>query len=135
MYKSVLSILVGDALLLSLYLLEHSMYTRPCMLILTVTKAFRAVKLYLQQSKTSCQFEGQIPFPMVLHAAFSNAKCAFVQPQSMRPEEVGIARTCAITQILGTDMKKHFDILSRFQVLAAHTCAWLYWHIALGSPA
>jgi len=70
---------------------------------------------------------------MVLHAAFSNAKCAFVQPQSMRPEEVGIARTCAITQILGTDMKKHFDILSRFQVLAAHTCALLYWHIALGS--
>lgn len=26
-----------------------------------------------------------------------------------------MARNCAINQILGTDMKKHFDILSRFQ--------------------
>lgn len=45
-----------------------------------------------------------------------------MQPQSWSPEEVGMARNCAITQILGTDMKKHFDILSRFQVLAACTC-------------
>ncbi len=103
------------------------------MLILTVTKAFRAVKLCLQQRKT-CQFEGQIPFLMVLHEAFSNTKRAFVQPQSMSPEEVGMAHNCAITQILGTDMKKHFDILSRFQVLAAHTRALPCWYIDAGAP-
>lgn len=27
-----------------------------------------------------------------------------------------MGRTCAINQVLGTDMKKHFDIVSRFQV-------------------
>jgi len=42
---------------------------------------------------------------------------------------MGMARNCAITQILGTDMKKHFDILSRFQVLAAHT-----WMAKCGQP-
>lgn len=32
------------------------------------------------------------------------------------PEIVRTGRTCAINQVLGTDMKKHFDIVSRFQV-------------------
>ena len=32
------------------------------------------------------------------------------------PEVVRMGRTCAINQVLGTDMKKHFDIVSRFQV-------------------
>ena len=39
-----------------------------------------------------------------------------LQPQSMSPAEVRLSRKCAITQVLGTDMKKHFDILTRFQV-------------------
>lgn len=26
-------------------------------------------------------------------------------------------RNCCIQQVLGTDMKKHFDIMSRFQVI------------------
>ena len=71
---------------------------------------------------------------MLLIEAFFVTKPAIVQPQSMSPEEVGIARNCAITQILGTDMKKHFDILSRFQVLAAHTQALPCWYIDAGAP-
>ena len=31
-------------------------------------------------------------------------------------DSVRVARTCVINQVLGTDMKKHFDIVSRFQV-------------------
>ncbi|DBA66901.1 TPA: hypothetical protein ACH3X2_002024 [Trebouxia sp. C0005] len=46
---------------------------------------------------------------------FLEPDCMYFTPQSWSPEEVGMARNCAITQILGTDMKKHFDILSRFQ--------------------
>ncbi|DBB01895.1 TPA: hypothetical protein ACH3X1_000492 [Trebouxia sp. C0004] len=46
---------------------------------------------------------------------FLQPECMYITPQSMSPEEVGNARNCAITQVLGTDMKKHFDILSRFQ--------------------
>lgn len=34
----------------------------------------------------------------------------------MSAEDIMSARSCAVQQILGTDMKKHFDILSRFQV-------------------
>ena len=34
------------------------------------------------------------------------------------PELVRMGRNCAINQVLGTDMKKHFDIVSRFQVCA-----------------
>ena len=34
------------------------------------------------------------------------------------PELVRMGRSCAINQVLGTDMKKHFDIVSRFQVRA-----------------
>ena len=35
----------------------------------------------------------------------------------MAPENVGLGRSCAINQVLGTDMKKHFDIVSRLQVI------------------
>lgn len=41
-----------------------------------------------------------------------------MQPESMSPEEVRQSRNCAINQVLGTDMKKHFGIQSRFQVTA-----------------
>lgn len=42
--------------------------------------------------------------------------CAALQSEYLPPETVRLGRACAITQVLGTDMKKHFDILSRFQV-------------------
>ena len=35
-------------------------------------------------------------------------------------ERVAI-RACCISQVLGTDMKKHFDITSRFQVRGSTT--------------
>ncbi len=37
------------------------------------------------------------------------------------PELVRMGRNCAINQVLGTDMKKHFDIVSRFQVRVTST--------------
>ncbi len=34
----------------------------------------------------------------------------------MLPEEIVQGRRASINMVLGTDMKKHFDIVSRFQV-------------------
>jgi len=45
-------------------------------------------------------------------------RAADVQSKSLTGEEARVSRNCAITQVLGTDMKKHFDILSRFQVFS-----------------
>ena len=39
-----------------------------------------------------------------------------LQPQSMTADEMRTTKTHLFAQVLGTDMKKHFDILSRFQV-------------------
>ena len=35
---------------------------------------------------------------------------------SMKAEHRAAVRSLSINQVLGTDMKKHFDIISRFQV-------------------
>ena len=49
-------------------------------------------------------------------------------------ETVRMGRTCAINQVLGTDMKKHFDIVSRFQVslhkldALGYICAMFHHH-------
>lgn len=40
----------------------------------------------------------------------------FVQGKASS-DSMRMARACIINQVLGTDMKKHFDIVSRFQVL------------------
>jgi hypothetical protein len=39
-----------------------------------------------------------------------------LQLDMMRSETVAHARSFCVNQVLGTDMKKHFDITSRFQV-------------------
>jgi hypothetical protein len=39
-----------------------------------------------------------------------------IMQKQASPELVRMGRNCAINQVLGTDMKKHFDIVSRFQV-------------------
>ena len=39
----------------------------------------------------------------------------------LKGELIMQARSCCINQVLGTDMKKHFDITSRFQV-SPHRC-------------
>lgn len=41
---------------------------------------------------------------------------AAVQKERVSAEQVGAMRAVSIAQVLGTDMKKHFDITSRFQV-------------------
>ena len=38
------------------------------------------------------------------------------QKERVSAEQVGAMRGVTITEVLGTDMKKHFDITSRFQV-------------------
>ena len=40
----------------------------------------------------------------------------FVQVHTMKSEALAHVRSVCINQVLGTDMKKHFDITSRFQV-------------------
>ncbi len=42
-----------------------------------------------------------------------------LQFAALTSETIMQVRNCCINQVLGTDMKKHFDITSRFQV----TCA------------
>ncbi len=39
-----------------------------------------------------------------------------VQKERVSAEQSGVMRGVTIAQVLGTDMKKHFDITSRFQV-------------------
>ncbi len=39
-----------------------------------------------------------------------------VQKERVSAEQNGVMRGVTIAQVLGTDMKKHFDITSRFQV-------------------
>ena len=54
--------------------------------------------------------------------------CAHTHPQcvlcamqkEMAGQLIGLRSTC-ISQVLGTDMKKHFEILSRFQVNFSHS--------------
>ncbi len=41
---------------------------------------------------------------------------AAVQKERVSAEQVGVVRGVTIAEVLGTDMKKHFDITSRFQV-------------------
>ncbi len=48
-----------------------------------------------------------------------------IMQNQVSPELVRMGRNCAINQVLGTDMKKHFDIVSRFQVCVTsplHPC-------------
>ncbi|DBA72363.1 TPA: putative 3',5'-cyclic phosphodiesterase pde-3 [Trebouxia sp. C0005] len=54
-----------------------------------------------------------------LAAAFRiwlDPQCQYMTRRSS-PELVRMGRSCAINQVLGTDMKKHFDIVSRFQAV------------------
>ncbi|DBA82086.1 TPA: hypothetical protein ACH3X1_016801 [Trebouxia sp. C0004] len=54
-----------------------------------------------------------------LAAAFRiwiDPQCQYM-PKQVSPELVRMGRNCAINQVLGTDMKKHFDIVSRFQAV------------------
>ncbi|KAL0043699.1 hypothetical protein WJX82_003553 [Trebouxia sp. C0006] len=54
-----------------------------------------------------------------LAAAFGiwiDPQCQYMTKQAS-PELVRMGRNCAINQVLGTDMKKHFDIVSRFQAV------------------
>lgn len=39
-----------------------------------------------------------------------------LQFAALTSETIMQVRNCCINQVLGTDMKKHFDITSRFQV-------------------
>lgn len=41
---------------------------------------------------------------------------AAVQKERVSAEQIGVMRGVTISEVLGTDMKKHFDITSRFQV-------------------
>ncbi len=52
-----------------------------------------------------------------VHMHFLIVRRDIVQEQAS-PELIRMGRNCAINQVLGTDMKKHFDIVSRFQVCA-----------------
>ena len=42
-----------------------------------------------------------------------------LQFAALTSETIKEVRDCCINQVLGTDMKKHFDITSRFQVSCA----------------
>ena len=45
--------------------------------------------------------------------------CICAVQKEMAGEMIGV-RSTVISQVLGTDMKKHFDILSRYQVRNVH---------------
>ena len=60
MYIALLSVLVGDAMLLSLILLEQFMHRRLRLLTQTVTNTFRTVRLCLQRRKTLYHHDDQI---------------------------------------------------------------------------
>ena len=49
--------------------------------------------------------------------------------QEFSPEINGLFRPIIIQQVLGTDMKKHFEILSRFQV-SAWLC-FMQWYLLM----
>ena len=52
--------------------------------------------------------------------AHTHPQCVFCAMQKeMAGHLIGLRSTC-ISQVLGTDMKKHFEILSRFQVNPSH---------------
>lgn len=48
--------------------------------------------------------------------AVDELRCGSVQDGEWSSEDVVQSRKMSITMVLGTDMKKHFDIVSRFQV-------------------
>ena len=43
-----------------------------------------------------------------------------VQISFLRSEDLSVLRSTSVNMVLGTDMKKHFDIMSRFQVPQPH---------------
>ena len=48
-----------------------------------------------------------------------------LQVSFLRSDELPVLRSTCVNMVLGTDMKKHFDILSRFQVLTPSRAALL----------
>jgi len=51
-----------------------------------------------------------------------------LQVQLLRTEEFMYFRQLNTSMVLGTDMKKHFDIMSRFQV-APQPCSYIIRHL------
>lgn len=51
-----------------------------------------------------------------MHYIFTLTECPVVQMQLLRSEKFMQFRQANTYMVLGTDMKKHFDIMSRFQV-------------------
>ena len=108
-----------------------------CMLVKTIvlfslrTKAQRH-QTYLQQTNTCTLHPGWMCTQSSVSHCSRQSGCAhclmcmlpWLQHKSSS-ELVRMGRACAINQVLGTDMKKHFDIVSRFQVSqpAPLTCA------------
>ncbi len=45
-----------------------------------------------------------------------------VQMNVVRSDNMLVLRSTCINMVLGTDMKKHFDIVSRFQVRISPAC-------------
>ena len=52
-----------------------------------------------------------------------------MQLAAHKGETIMQVRVCCINQVLGTDMKKHFDITSRFQASLSAVPS-LLWHIS-----
>ena len=50
------------------------------------------------------------------HATDTERLCNTLQAIHGSAEDIAQLRIVAVNQVLGTDMKKHFDITSRFQV-------------------
>ena len=65
----------------------------------------------------------QGPCNVCVNGATRHARCAvrvlllLLQFKMLTGEVIKHVRGVCVSQVLGTDMKKHFDILSRFQVM------------------
>ena len=63
------------------------------------------------------------PLPSEVEQLHKQLLDAHMQPACLPPEDWIQARRVCINMVLGTDMKKHFDIVSRFQASPRLCCS------------
>ena len=67
-------------------------------------------------SKQSFRLELADPQKVGLYTTIQSRSICVVQISFLRSEDLPVLRSTCVNMVLGTDMKKHFDIMSRFQV-------------------
>ena len=68
------------------------------------------------RSQRKATFSRRQPTKTMSHATDTERLCNTLQAIHGSAEDIAQLRIVAVNQVLGTDMKKHFDITSRFQV-------------------